>query len=63
MTSSDMMCMGLSKLLMSLSNILIIVIPFIHLIMLKMIVNYRNHRSSILEMSLLRVIVSAADPH
>jgi len=58
----NLMCISLSKLLRPLSYILI-VIPFVILILLKVIVNYRNHRPSILEMRLLRVIVGTADPH
>ena len=55
--------LSLPKLLVPLSIIMKIHIPFILLALLEMIVYYGYHRSSILKMSFLRIIVGAVDFH
>jgi len=55
--------LSLPKLLVPLSIIMKIHIPFILLALLEMIVYNGYHRSSILKMSFLRIIVGAVDFH
>lgn len=55
--------LSLPKLLVPLSIIMKILIPFILLALLEMIVYNGYHRSSILKMSFLRIIVGAVDFH